>query len=136
MNVNPQELENRKIDEYNLGELEKAKKILNDIWKGDEKFFTLKEFNSRYSANIKPIKNCYYVSNSNWNEKYIFWFQLYSNKYKEKFWGKNENDDTIYYAYPKYDLPYDTVCFGLWEWGCSDFIYGKFHKTISNPCRD
>jgi len=129
VNVSIEERENRKIDEYNFGELGKVKQILDNIWKNDKKFFTFKEFNEIYSTNIKPIKNCYYVSNSNWSENYIFWFRLESEKYINKYWNQN-------YAYPKYDLPYDTVCFGLWEWGCSNFILDRFIYTISNPCED
>ncbi|MDP2103818.1 MAG: hypothetical protein Q8K26_02765, partial [Candidatus Gracilibacteria bacterium] len=55
MIVSTEELENRRMDEYNFGELEKAKQILDNIGKNDKKFFTLKEFNEIYSANIKPI---------------------------------------------------------------------------------
>ena len=66
------------IDKYNFSQLEKSKPILDSIYREAKRFYSLKEFNDIYDANIKPIKDCYYVSNSNWNEKYIFWFKLES----------------------------------------------------------
>ena len=110
------------IDKYNFSQLEKSKPILDSIYREAKRFYSLKEFNDIYDANIKPIKDCYYVSNSNWNEKYIFWFKLESLIYKFiKFW---EN-----YAYPKYYLPTDYAC----TWGSSchyDIIFWIFSKTI------
>lgn len=56
------------VDEYNFGQLEKAKKILKNVPRGDdrsERFETLKKFNEQYNADIQPKKNCYYVSNYN-----------------------------------------------------------------------
>lgn len=116
------------IDNYNFEQLEKVKLVLDKISTDSKKFYTLKEFNKEYNEEINPIKNCYYVSNSNWNEKYIFWFQLESLIYKFiKFWGN--------YAYPKYNLPADYVC--TWWNNCNyDFIFSRFIKTISNPCQD
>ncbi|EKE28172.1 MAG: hypothetical protein ACD_3C00086G0016 [uncultured bacterium (gcode 4)] len=127
-NVTAEEQVKRKIDEYNFEQLIKAKQILSNIWKDDKKFFTLKEFNQKYNANIKPIKNCYYVSNSNWGKPYIFWFQLESDKYKSIYW-------TGYYAYPKYDLPYSKICYWT-KASCHDFTYNIYEHTISNPCED
>ncbi len=66
------------VDYYNFNQLEKAKIILDKIPENAEKFYTLKEFNEKYNTNIKPIKNCYYISNDNWNQDYIFWFKLES----------------------------------------------------------
>jgi len=141
MIISTEELENRKIDEYNFWELEKVKSVLSKMNQDNFKFRSLTDFNEKYNQDIKPIKNCYYLVSTNyfdkykWNSKYIFWFKLYSDKFKKKYWEK-DRDWIIYYSYPKYDLPYDAVCFGLWEWGCSDFIYGIFLNTISNPCQD
>jgi hypothetical protein len=50
---------------YNFRQLEKTKPILESISKDANHFYTLKEFNELYNSSIKPIKNCYYVSNSN-----------------------------------------------------------------------
>lgn len=119
------EYNNIKIDEYNFSQLEKAKIILDKIPKDTKKFYTLKEFNTQYNADIKPIKNCYDVSNINWSESYMFWFKLYSKKYIKIYW-------TRYYAYPKYDLPVETVC--VWE--CHDNNRAAFLYIISNPCND
>lgn len=66
------------IDRYNFEQLEKAKPILESIPETDERFYSLKEFNQKYNADIKSIKNCYYVINYNWDEKYIFWFKIES----------------------------------------------------------
>lgn len=102
---------------------------MDKIPKDAKKFYTLKEFNNIYSADIKPIKNCYYVSNYNWDNPYIFWFNLESNKYIKQYW-------TGYYTYPKYDLPNDEIiCFGTTE-SCIDSIKVKFTNIISNPCKD
>jgi hypothetical protein len=123
--ISVEEQENRKIDEYNFEQLEKVKNILKSIKRDDKKFSNLKEFNKQYKTNIKPIKNCYYMSNSNWNEAYIFWFELYSNKFINKYWTEN-------YVYPKYDLPKDKVC----VWKCIDVNFIKYIKILTNPCKD
>jgi hypothetical protein len=81
---------------------------------------------------IKPIKNCYYVSNGNKWDKFIFWFKLESVFYKLKY--KKE-----YYAYPKYDIPVSINCIWwvsvgwskLWSWGCFDISESLFIETIS-----
>lgn len=130
-----EEFKNVRIDEYNFKQLEKAKVILNNIPQDSKKFYSLNEFNELYDINIKPTKNCYYVSNSNGKENYIFWFKLESQEYKNKLWEE-------YYAYPKYDLPYDESCFPseiIWfpgEWVCMDMRKERFLGTISNPCND
>gem|GEM_PF-5061514 len=53
------------IDRYNFEQLEKAKPILESIPETDKRFYSLKEFNQKYSADIQPIKNCYSISNDN-----------------------------------------------------------------------
>jgi len=125
------------IDYYNFQQLEKAKPILESISENEPNFYNLTDFKDRYNINIKPIKNCYYISNNNWNEKYIFWFKLESNYYKNKY-------NTEYYAYPKYDKPIFTNCL-WWEgmhdewhwWGwCFDASRVYFEKVISNPCEN
>lgn len=112
------------VDIYNFRQLEKSKSIFESIPKEDYKFYTLKKFNSKYNAGIKPIKNCYYVSNDNWNELYIFWFKLESIIYRLRYLN-------IYYAYPKYDIPEHKIPGMGWDENYQDFIY-----TISNPCQD
>ena len=130
------------IDRYNFEQLEKAKPILDNISKNGKNFDSLKEFNERYKVDIKPIKNCYYVSSYNWKRKYIFWFQLEAmiNKFAHPFtfWYPYVSDN---YAYPKYSLPWYQVCFGAglsrWAaWGCYDNNYDNFRYVISNPCKD
>jgi len=115
------------VDYYNFKQLEKAKIILEKIPENAEKFYTLKEFNEKYNANIKPIKNCYDVSNYNWNEKYIFWFKLESLLYTYIYW---EN----YYSYPKYNYKYTKMCVS-WIW-CYDASKDYFINLISNPCKE
>lgn len=114
------------IDRYNFEQLEKAKPILESIPETDERFYSLKEFNQKYNADIKPIKNCYFIINSNWNEKYIFWFELESLIYIYIY-------RTKLFAYPRYDLPFDPIYYSGWPW---DRIKNDFIETISNPCRD
>ena len=111
------------IDNYNFKQLEKAKPILETIWESDERFFSLNEFNERYNTDIQPIKNCYYVSNYNWNEKYIFWFQFES-LFNMFIYKKN------YLAYPKYDIPYGKRLY------YDDYNLFVFEEVISKPCRD
>ncbi len=115
------------IDMYNFKQLEKAKPYLETIDKNTKKFYSLKEFNVIYSAWIKPIRNCYDVSNYNWNEKYIFWFKLESLIYIYIY-------KTKYYAYPKYDAPYRNWC-EVWL-GCYDKNKEIFERVISNPCEN
>lgn len=124
------ELKNESIDKYNFEQLEKVKPILESIPKDAKKFYTLKELNEIYNADIKPIKNCYVVNNDNWKYSYIFWFKLYSKKFIANYW-------TEYYAYPKYDFPVHKICawFGG-KWECQDYNLNQFEYTISNPCKD
>ncbi len=121
------EIKNIYIDMYNFKQLEKAKVILDKISKDDYKFYTLDKFNKKYNADMQPIKNCYYVSNDNWNEQYIFWFKLESLLYKIKY-------KKSYFTYPKYDIPYSSSCV-MW-WGCINISQNIFIRTISNPCQD
>ena len=58
-------------DIYNFKQLEKAKPILESI-NVEEKYFWLDTFNSKYKADIQPLKNCYYVSSENWAYSYIY----------------------------------------------------------------
>ncbi len=135
-NVTIEEQNKRKIDEYNFEQLTKVKIILKDIKRSDKKFQSLKEFNHIYNADINPIKNCYYIKNYEDNNRvlYTFWFKLESKKYKDKYWliGKY---GTVYYVYPKYDLPYSKVCFWTKK-SCTDLAYDHFDTIISNPCED
>ena len=71
------EVYNVYVDIYNFKQLEKVKIILNSINKSIH-FSSLNDFNSTYNSNITPIKNCYYLSDYNWKENYIFWFKLES----------------------------------------------------------
>ena len=114
------------IDRYNFEQLEKAKPILEKLPQKDKKIFSPKMLNDLYGANIQTIKNCYYISNSNWKYPYIFWFQLESLMYKVLYFWEN-------YAYPKYDKPVDYFCW--WSKYCrDDRIFGGFIWTISWPC--
>ncbi len=129
--VYKQELKNISIDEYNFWQLEKVKKILSKWW---DWFYDLESFNEKFNADIKPINNCYFISDrdiyfedGNWGWWYIFWFELLSNKYVEKYWKP-------YYAYPKYDLPPRFAC----TWYSCDFEvnFSWFIRTITNLCKD
>ena len=134
----PVSLEEQKkieLDEYNFEQLEKVKAFLENT--SDYKFRNLYDFNRKFDQNIQPIKNCYYLISTNFFENknyywngvwYIFWFKLESEKYINKYW-------TRYYIYPKNDFPTRKVCYGSAE-SCSDWIFDKFDKIISNPCRD
>jgi len=117
------------IDRYNFEQLDRVKLILKDIPEKDMKFYNIKQFNETYKADIKPIKNCYYLSFINWNKPYIFWFQLESMIYKFIYFWKN-------YAYPSYSIPREKYCF--WEWpgggGCHYTSKEPFIETISKPC--
>ena len=114
------------IDRYNFEQLEKAKPILESIPETDKNFYSLKEFNEIYNAWIKSIKNCYYVRNYNWDEKYIFWFKLESLIYIYIY-------RTKLFAYPKYDLSFVPMYYSGWPW---DRNKNNFIETISKPCRD
>lgn len=130
--------EKEKIDEYNFWELEKVKINLSNFQKWDFTIRNYIDYNRKYDPDIKPIKNCNYVSTENWKEPFIFWFKLESDKYKNKYW-------TWTYVYPKYDLPKDEICFWLmpskieeynnWNNWCDDKNNDKFMRIIEEPCR-
>ncbi len=125
-----QEEEKIAIDEYNFNQLEKVKTILDKLDKNSYKFDNIKEFSKKFNQEIKPIKNCYFLSDrnryfddNNWGWGYIFWFELESNKYTKIYWDN-------YYAYPKYDLPKGNIC--IWGNKCDfDIVIRDFYKTIS-----
>lgn len=98
---------------------------MESIPENSGKFYTLKEFNHLYNANVEPKKDCYYVSNVNWDKRYIFWFKLYSELYRQKY-------KRFYYASVSYDLPYDIICAGY----CYDRNMELFLRTISHPCEN
>jgi len=130
--ISSEEQEKIKIDEYNFQQLEKVKEVLDPLDKNLYSFDNIWDFNKLYNLNIEPIKNCYYLTDRNWffkNNKwgwwYIFWFELESKKYIEKYWDK-------YYAYPEYDLPEDKIC----TWKCYDNNYKNFTRIISNTCNE
>lgn len=120
------------VDRYNFEELSKSKQTLDKV-KTSDRFDNLNEFNNLYGINIKPIKNCYYLSDNNWEYTYLFWFQLESLIYKFLYLGKN-------YTYPSFDLPKDVICFGDWHggnwWLCEEINHSSFIRTISNPCKN
>ena len=123
------EIINISTDIHNFKQLEKVKIIMKDKYTENKQFINLKEFNDIYKTDIKPIKNCYYVSynSSEKNVKYNFSFKLYSTYFRIIY--SNE-----YYIYPKYNLPVHNFC-GWWS-KCDDINYEYFLETISNPCRD
>ncbi len=114
------------IDMYNFQQLEKAKPILESIPTDAKKFYTLKDFNDQYKADIKPIDNCYLVNNDSWNQKYIFWFQLKSKVYKLLY-------SNYFYAYPKYDIKWSTMCD---NYNCYDASFAYFMSVILHPCKN
>ena len=119
------EKENIAIDEYNFSQLDKIKPLLEAIPANAKKFYTLKDFNTLYHGDIQPMKNCYYVSNDNGNEKYIFAFNLESKKYRELYLRS-------FYAYPWYNLPFERFCI----WYCYDNNMRQVLNTLSHPCQN
>jgi len=139
-NINPsqEELENQKIDEYNFEQLEKVKVILKDLNRNDKKFSSLSEFNKIYKVDIKPIKNCYILSNinnyfidSNLENSYMFMFSIYSEKYKNTY-----KKDYYIYPYNYYKNIEESLCWNNWWYCGSDIVYWNLIKTISNPCKE
>ena len=118
------------VDTYNFKQLEKAKPILESIPLDAKTFYSLEEFNDEYNAEIKPIKDCYFVSNYNWNEDYIFGFKIHSLLYMYIYW-KN------IYSYPRYDISVYNICtwWLLWtdHW-CQDINQTQFENIIWNSC--
>ncbi|MCH2188238.1 hypothetical protein MK079_00210 [Candidatus Gracilibacteria bacterium] len=113
------------VDTYNFRQLEKAKPILESIPLDAKTFYSLEEFNDQYNAEIKPVNNCYIVSNYSGREPYIFGFKLESYLYIYIY-------GTQYYAYPKYDVPYGQKCVG--GIGCYDRNWESFQYIVSHPC--
>lgn len=124
------ETEKEKIDEYNFSQLELVKSNLSNFQKVDFTIRNYIDYNRKYEPDIKPIRKCLYVSTENWQEPFIFWFKLESEKYITEY-------GTWYYIYPKYEVPKDEICHWLWEWWiwCIDNNYWNFKHTISNKCR-
>jgi len=76
------------VDFYNFRQLEKAKPILESIKPDDKKFSWFNNFTEKYDVNIRPIKNCYSITNNNGIYPYLFGFQLESYIYIYIYWSK------------------------------------------------
>ena len=120
------EVKNIGIDMYNFKQLKHVKTILSETPVEEYNFKNLQEFNEQFWNNIEPIKNCYYISDENEEENYLFGFKLYSLSYKAI-------NLKSHYAFPKYNLPERRIC--LWA-SCYDKNLEGLIVTISNPCRD
>lgn len=122
--------ENIEIDKYNFEQLEIVDNTIMNDEKYEYSFRKLWQFNKTYNTNIQPIKNCYFISDFNWDEKYIFWFKLESLLYRIKY-------KSTYIAYPSYQQPESKNIFWFW-WSAindnTDYNFIKFIEHISNPC--
>lgn len=120
------EFKNLYIDFYNFKQARIIQTVLESNSKLNYDIRNLVDFNEKFIQNISPIKNCYFVSNlGNWKYQYLVWFQFESWTYRLLFASK-------YYAYPKYDMPYDNMC--AW-WPCYDQNRYYFTNTISTVCK-
>ncbi|MDD4151572.1 MAG: hypothetical protein PHR68_03080 [Candidatus Gracilibacteria bacterium] len=134
INYDNQEKENLKIDEYNFTQLEKVKKIFENSYFNAKQFYTLKEFNKIYKTDIKPIKNCYILSNTEnffGQSGYTFMTKIYSNKFKNKY-------NHEYYIYPEntYNSIEKSLCGPHGGTCTADLVFSEYIKIITNPCRD
>jgi len=131
------EEENILIDEYNIKQLETVKQVLNNLDKNSYSFSNINDFNIQFNQNIKPIDNCYFLSDVNslysdfykhfkidkkdYNWWYMFWLSIKSTKFQRIYWKKT-------YVYPYYNFP---ACIG----NCNDGRYWKLDEIINNPCK-
>jgi hypothetical protein len=148
-----EKLENEKIDEHNFEQLEKVKEILDWITNENYNFENLNDFNSLFNVNLEPKGNtCYYLNSNNGDFPYIFWFQLFSKKYKNKYkdlyrWeyikdltklfnesGFTGNYWVNYYFYPWYNKRPDPFC--DWWSICDDLTFLKIKEIITKPCEN
>ncbi len=129
--INPslEEQEKIKIDEYNFSQRDIFKKAVKKNPKEERvEFETLNKFNTFFDTDIKPMtrdNNCYYINSENWDEDYIFGFQLESKKYQRRY-------GTKHYAYPKYDLPENIMCDNV---SCDDSNWWRYYRAISETCK-
>lgn len=128
------EQENIKIDEYNFEQFKKIWNILDKLDKKSYSFNNLKEFNQRFNQDIKPMKNCYFLSSTEdffWKANYIFLFEIYSKKFNKKY-------NSTYYIYPEsmYNLIEYSLCEKHWGICSADIVFSKYMETISNPCQN
>ena len=95
------EWKNIYVDRYNFQQLEKAKKVVENL-KWEQKLYRargLKDFNYQFDTDIKPLDkrycyDVYYDTNPTWPwYVFTFWFKLHSLLYKLMYWWE-------YYIYP------------------------------------
>lgn len=126
-NINVKEIlteaEKEKIDEYNFSQLEIVKSRLDNLPRDSYVLNSYMDFNEKFEDKLNPIKNCYYLRTWNWDNPYLFWFKLESEKYITNYW-------TWFYSYPSYDLPIDNFCFSK----CIDRNYDKFINVVNSTC--
>ncbi|MDD2907323.1 MAG: hypothetical protein PHH98_01650 [Candidatus Gracilibacteria bacterium] len=111
------------IDKYNFEQRDKVKSIIEKDKYYNIAFRDIKQFNSLYNSDIKPIKNCYDITKYNGDEKFLFGFKLESMIYKFKYFGEN-------YAYPSNNLSKKSPCK---NYGCIS-TREIFIDIISKPC--
>ncbi len=123
------EIINISTDIYNFKQLKKVQYILKDLSREDKQFLYLKDFNTIYNSNIKPLRNCYYIRNYISKDRvlYTFWFKLYSITYKLYYLHN-------FYVYPKYDIPYSNWCIWWQNGECFDINRRAFENIISSNC--
>ncbi len=141
------EWKNIYVDRYNFQQLEKAKKVIENIPENKKTYRVrnLKQLNSKFKADIEPLdkRYCYYVYyqfDKEENKVYFeFWFKLHSLLYKLIYRWK-------YYNYPSlWEAPEETEeCkkqIKLSKWSYTGipacvwwFWYNRYMEAVNNPC--
>ncbi len=142
--------ENLKIDYYNFQQLEKVKKVIENIPENKKTYRVrnLKQLNSKFKADIEPLdkRYCYYVyyqfDKENNKPVFGFWFKLHSLLYKLRYWWE-------YYKYPNWihkSEPSEQckkemeISSKLWwyRWmpACAwlNVYYYRYMEAVNNPC--
>ena len=138
------------IDRYNFQQLEKAKKVIENIPENKKTYRVrnLKQLNSKFKADIEPLDkrycyDVYYDTNPTWPwYVFTFWFKLHSLLYKLRYWWE-------YYKYPNWihkSEPSEQckkemeISSKLWwyRWmpACAwlNYYYYRYMRIVNNPC--
>jgi hypothetical protein len=139
------EWKNIYVDRYNFQQLEKAKKVIENIPENKKTYSVrnLKQLNSKFKADIEPLdkRYCYYVYYQFDKEKnksdFEFWFKLHSLLYKLMYMSNN-------YAYPKpiekpkpskeCERQAKASIWYTWVPACFWWYYHIYLDTINEPC--
>jgi len=142
------EWKNIYVDRYNFQQLEKAKKVIENIPENKKTYRVrnLKQLNSKFKADIEPLDkrycyDVYYDKNPTWPwYVFTFWFKLHSLLYKLIYgWEYYKYPNWIHKSEPSEQCKKEMEL-SKWRYtwipSCAwlNAYYYRYMRIVNNPC--